>query len=188
MRFRKSFGFGPFRATISKSGISFSAGVKGARITKKANGKVASTVGIPGTGLYHYEEYGNQPTYDEPKPMTRKQAEQQVLSQSNQQPTDWYDLIQFTSMAEKLLFVFGYCAGALKCANTEATVDELCGTFQVVDVNDMAEKAEQPRIYTSNHLSKMVDKGWFLREGRGIYKLNPDAIRGYITQWVQMNK
>ena len=55
-RFRKSFKAGPFRATISKSGISTSFGVKGARITKKANGKTMSTVGIPGTGLSYVSE------------------------------------------------------------------------------------------------------------------------------------
>jgi len=58
-RFRKSFKAGPFRATISKSGISTSFGVKGARITKKANGNIISTVGIPGTGLSYVSETSN---------------------------------------------------------------------------------------------------------------------------------
>lgn len=58
-RFRKSFKAGPFRATISKSGISTSFGVKGARITKKANGNTMSTVGIPGTGLSYVSEASN---------------------------------------------------------------------------------------------------------------------------------
>lgn len=52
-RFRKSFGFGPFRTTISKSGISTSVGVKGVRITKRADGKTQTTVSIPGTGISH---------------------------------------------------------------------------------------------------------------------------------------
>lgn len=51
MNFRKSYKFGPFRTTISKSGISTSVGVKGARITKRADGKIQTTVGIPGTGI-----------------------------------------------------------------------------------------------------------------------------------------
>lgn len=58
-RFRKSFKAGPFRATISKSGISTSFGVKGARITKKANGNTMSTIGIPGTGLSYVSETSN---------------------------------------------------------------------------------------------------------------------------------
>ena len=36
-RYRKSFKAGPFRVT-SKSGSSYSAGVKGARVTKRADG------------------------------------------------------------------------------------------------------------------------------------------------------
>lgn len=51
LRFRKSFGKGPLRVTISNKGVSTSVGVKGARVTKKANGKVSTTVGVPGTGL-----------------------------------------------------------------------------------------------------------------------------------------
>lgn len=58
-RFRKSFGVGPFRATISKSGISTSFGVKGARVTKKANGNTMTTLGIPGTGLSYVSEKSN---------------------------------------------------------------------------------------------------------------------------------
>ena len=58
-RFRKSFGIGPFRATISKSGISTSFGVKGARITKKANGNTMTTLGVPGTGLSYVSEKSN---------------------------------------------------------------------------------------------------------------------------------
>ena len=49
--YRKSVKMGPFRVTASKSGISYSAGVKGARVTKRANGKVQTTLSAPGTGL-----------------------------------------------------------------------------------------------------------------------------------------
>ena len=50
-RFRKSFKAGPFRATLSKSGISTSVGVKGARFTNRADGKKQTTATIPGTGI-----------------------------------------------------------------------------------------------------------------------------------------
>lgn len=49
--YRKSFKAGPFRVTASKSGISYSAGVKGLRVTKRANGRVQTTISAPGTGL-----------------------------------------------------------------------------------------------------------------------------------------
>lgn len=51
--FRKSVKIAPgIRANVSKSGVSFSVGTKGARVTRGKNG-VTATVGVPGTGLYH---------------------------------------------------------------------------------------------------------------------------------------
>lgn len=75
-RYRKSFKAGPFRATISKSGVSYSVGAKGARITKLANGKVQKTVSIPGSGLSYTSTSGSkkkQPLKSEiAKPVTVK--------------------------------------------------------------------------------------------------------------------
>lgn len=51
MEFRKSLRMGPFRVTLSKRGLSYSAGVKGARVTKRVDGKVQRTFSIPGTGI-----------------------------------------------------------------------------------------------------------------------------------------
>jgi Protein of unknown function (DUF4236) len=56
--YRKSLKMGPFRVTASKSGISYSAGVKGARVTKRANGKVQTTLSAPGTGLRYTTKPG----------------------------------------------------------------------------------------------------------------------------------
>lgn len=55
-RFRKSFGKGPFRMTISKSGVGYSIGGKGARFTKKAGGGTRSTLSIPGTGISYVKD------------------------------------------------------------------------------------------------------------------------------------
>jgi hypothetical protein len=49
--YRRSVKMGPFRVTASKSGVSYSVGVKGARVTKRASGKVQTTLSVPGTGL-----------------------------------------------------------------------------------------------------------------------------------------
>ena len=67
-RFRKSFGFGPFRTTISKTGVSTSVGVKGARITKRADGKTQTTVSIPGTGIYHTSTASESKSAPKPAP------------------------------------------------------------------------------------------------------------------------
>ena len=63
LRFRKSLKLGPFRATLSKSGVSTSVGVKGYRVTKLANGKTMKTASIPGTGVSHVtvESHPQQP-------------------------------------------------------------------------------------------------------------------------------
>lgn len=70
-RFRKTFKAGPIRMTVSKSGIGFSAGVKGARITKPAKGKARTTVGIPGTGLSYSKTVGDKKK-SSPKKSTAK--------------------------------------------------------------------------------------------------------------------
>ena len=57
-RFRKSFGKGPFRVTVSKSGVGYSVGTKGFRYTKKAGGGTRTTASIPGTGISYVTETG----------------------------------------------------------------------------------------------------------------------------------
>lgn len=55
LRFRRSIGFGPFRLTATKSGLSGSVGVPGARVSVNSKGQVRRTVGIPGSGIYDTE-------------------------------------------------------------------------------------------------------------------------------------
>ncbi|MEY2399613.1 MAG: hypothetical protein QOJ00_2787 [Actinomycetota bacterium] len=51
-RLRKSIRIVPsVRMTFSKSGIGYSAGVKGYRVTKRADGRIQRTASLPGTGL-----------------------------------------------------------------------------------------------------------------------------------------
>lgn len=56
-RFRKSIPIGKhFRINLSKSGVGYSCGVKGARFTKTANGKNRTTLSVPGTGISYTTE------------------------------------------------------------------------------------------------------------------------------------
>ena len=55
-RFRKSLNYGPFRINFSKSGIGYSFGGKGFRVTKTATGKTRTTASIPGTGISYVKE------------------------------------------------------------------------------------------------------------------------------------
>lgn len=56
LRFRKSFTIGPLRINVSKSGIGFSLGVKGFRVSRSAKGKKTATVSLPGTGLSYVQD------------------------------------------------------------------------------------------------------------------------------------
>ena len=58
-RFRKSKNFGPFRVNVSKSGIGWSVGTKGARYTKRADGKTQTTLSVPGTGISYVNVNGS---------------------------------------------------------------------------------------------------------------------------------
>lgn len=58
-RFRRSINLGGgFRVNLSKSGVGYSWGVKGYRVTKTAKGGIRQTASIPGTGLAWVEESG----------------------------------------------------------------------------------------------------------------------------------
>lgn len=58
-RYRKSINLGGgFRINLSKSGIGYSWGVKGYRVTKTARGTTRTTASIPGTGISYVHETG----------------------------------------------------------------------------------------------------------------------------------
>ena len=57
-RIKKSIKAGPVRVNFSKSGVGYSIGGKGFRVTKKANGGVRTTASIPGTGISYVSESG----------------------------------------------------------------------------------------------------------------------------------
>ena len=59
LRFRKSINIGPLRINLSKSGIGFSLGVKGFRVSRSAKGKHTATVSLPGTGLSYVQDLDN---------------------------------------------------------------------------------------------------------------------------------
>lgn len=58
-RFRKSIKAGPFRINFSRSGVGYSFGGKGARVTKMPNGRTRTTISMPGTGVSYVTEYGS---------------------------------------------------------------------------------------------------------------------------------
>lgn len=61
-RFRKSVKLGGARINLSKSGIGYSVGGKGYRVTKKAGGGYRTTASVPGTGLSYVKDYSGKGT------------------------------------------------------------------------------------------------------------------------------
>ena len=57
LRIIKSINIGKhFKVNLSKSGVGFSAGVKGFRVTRTANSKYRKTITVPGTGISYVDE------------------------------------------------------------------------------------------------------------------------------------
>ena len=90
LRFRKSKNFGPFRVNLSKSGIGYSAGVKGFRVTKKARGGMRTTASIPGTGISSVKEYPSSASRRQQKKAAK--AQQKRLAEARQSVRKKYGL------------------------------------------------------------------------------------------------
>jgi tetratricopeptide (TPR) repeat protein len=74
-RFQKSIGIGKLlRLNISKSGIGFSAGIPGLRISTGPRGSYF-TAGLPGTGLSYRKKINNSPKTGRESPATKAKAE-----------------------------------------------------------------------------------------------------------------
>jgi len=67
-RMRKNVNIGGgFKINLSKSGVGYSWGTKGYRVTKKSTGGTRTTVSIPGTGLSYVSETGKKRGSSSPK-------------------------------------------------------------------------------------------------------------------------
>jgi hypothetical protein len=64
-RFRRSFGPRWLKLNVSKTGLSVSSGVPGFHVNQDLSGRrkkpTRVTVGLPGTGLSYYENFGGEP-------------------------------------------------------------------------------------------------------------------------------
>ena len=126
-RIKKSIKAGPVRVNFSKSGVGYSVGGKGFRVTKKANGGVRTTASIPGTGISYVSESGR----GKKKAATNNAHSQEVMKPIN--PTvelclclflGWLGVHKFyvgkTGMGILYLFTlglfgFGWLIDTIKC-------------------------------------------------------------------------
>lgn len=90
LRFRKSISIIPgVKLNIGKSGMSVSAGVPGFRKTFHTSGRVTTSVGIPGTGIY-YVDTDNTRTQNSQRRTTRQQALPSISGGVNYLPENSY--------------------------------------------------------------------------------------------------
>ena len=80
-RYRKSINLGGgFKINLSKSGLGYSWGVKGFRLTKTAKGTTRTTASIPGTGLAYISETGKKARIKLSKAQLPRQSNRRKLS------------------------------------------------------------------------------------------------------------
>jgi|688.fasta_scaffold28627_4 hypothetical protein len=71
-RFRRSVGLGPLRLNMSKSGLGYSWGVPGIRVSTTPNGRRYLWLSLPGTGLAWSKEIGRKPIQSSSTPLQRQ--------------------------------------------------------------------------------------------------------------------
>lgn len=96
-RFKKSIKAGPFKATISKSGIGYSVGGKGFRVTKKAGGGVRKTASIPGTGISYVSDHGSSRKKQTKAPKGLSASESQYIQSRMSQLQECVNLTNTTT-------------------------------------------------------------------------------------------
>ena len=108
-RYRKSFKAGPVRINVSKSGVGYSVGGKGYRVTKKANGGMRTTASIPGTGISYVKDYST-------KSKSKASASTPTAAAANVSRSD-------TSQKK-------YCVHCYRMMDAEAMTCPACGKSQ----------------------------------------------------------
>lgn len=109
-RYRKSINLGGgFKINLSKSGIGYSWGTKGYRVTKTARGTTRRTYSIPGTGISYVDESGsrnrsrnrsqrrNQNRITQPSP---RPIQQPTYNQTPERAIESADISQFKEAEE----------------------------------------------------------------------------------------
>lgn len=79
-RLRKSINLGGARINLSKSGVGYSFGTKGMRVTKCANGRTRKTVGIPGTGISYVSESGKSKKINNNENKVKKVEKSEIIA------------------------------------------------------------------------------------------------------------
>lgn len=118
LRFRKSVHIGKFfRINISKSGVGYSFGVKGARVTKKGGGGMRSTLSIPKTGISYVSDSKSHKTHTSKRQTQATQVKDTQSVQYNQIDEKYNSQVlkhlvkkvKFVLILPKIMFALAIC-------------------------------------------------------------------------------
>lgn len=163
-RFRKSVKLpGGFRVNLSNSGVGYSWGTKGYRVTKTAKGTTRETITVPGTGISHVRETKTKTS----------QTPRQSPGKSNPIKQRHGCLTQIVAIPLLLLLIVGIYSGCARSAeedpgldrdipvSTQPEVDRkdlFPSPVQSTTGNDGLTKEERARAYLSEEFNlELVD-------------------------------
>lgn len=97
LRFRKSINLGGgFKVNLSKSGVGYSFGTKGYRVTKKASGGTRRTASIPGTGISYVKETGGK-SRSNTNAKGNSNYNSPSVPQQNEYENNYYDTVHISN-------------------------------------------------------------------------------------------
>jgi hypothetical protein len=174
-RFRRSIKFLPgIRLNLSRSGVSASVGVRGAHITV-GNGKVRTTVGLPGSGLSythvdktHAEGHGEA----QPQPVADMLPKGKAWH-------GWLWILLLVAIAGSYVFAVSGCATALQPGAetvrvaTAAQKERLCEAIKIISVEQRV-GPNKPRNAMNKALNEVAAVG-----GNGIFVISTS------TDWAE---
>lgn len=138
-RFRKSINLGGgARINLSKSGVGFSAGTKGARVTRTARGTTRTTLSAPGTGLSYVSET---------KQGRRSRSTGREKASPSGSSGDIYDIlaqIDANNQADRELIAQGTCPG---CGGHIDPGQKFCSGCGRKLTQDSGELRREPEMY-----------------------------------------
>lgn len=160
--YRKSFKAGPLRVTASKSGISYSAGVKGLRVTKRADGRVQTTISAPGTGLrYTTSNSGKrQGAAPQATPFNVAMTDSSVARHEHRErrPGGWYFAVVLLSVGLFSAIPFAHAAARLgrKDLRTRAGIYVAVAAVLGVLVSITPQDAQGNPVGTAGHVLSTI--------------------------------
>lgn len=171
-RFRKSVSFGPFRVNLSKSGIGYSVGTKGARITKTAKGRTRTTLSVPGTGVSYVSESlkkkGNKKKMSNYQPKANE-----VSCTATSEEYNVSNIFNKFELSDKEILLLEFISNHYTEFNNE---------FSIHDISALG------HIATSTYYNNLYDKALLLKPSRGKYALNTALINKLAEEEVQKQK